>query len=52
MKNNENKSTRVTFFINDEKVASILEQLPKGVRSMFIEQAILEYSSKETNKEK
>ncbi len=52
MKNNENKSTRVTFFINDEKVASILKQLPKGVRSMFIEQAILEYSSKETNKEK
>ncbi|EAH8002289.1 hypothetical protein O1A23_001606 [Campylobacter coli] len=46
MKDNENKSTRVTFFINDEKVASILEQLPKGVRSMFIEQAILEYSSK------
>lgn len=27
MKDNENKSTRVTFFINDEKVASILEQL-------------------------
>ncbi|RTJ49309.1 hypothetical protein C3H69_09110 [Campylobacter jejuni] len=46
MKDNENKSTRVTFFMNDEKVASILEQLPKGVRSMFIEQAILEYSLK------
>lgn len=46
MKNTENKPTRITLFINDENVISILDQLPKGVKGMFIEQAILEYSSK------
>ncbi|EAH8900300.1 hypothetical protein EWX78_08680 [Campylobacter coli] len=46
MKNENNKSIRITFYVNNEKVISILEQLPKGVKGMFIEQAILEYSSR------
>lgn len=46
MKSKNNESTRITLFINDKNVLSILEQLPKGVKGMFVEQAILNYSSK------
>lgn len=36
----------IKFFPKSKEVAKILEQVPKGARSLFIEQAILDFASK------
>lgn len=41
---NANKTIKLLLSLKDKQCIKILEQLPKGIRSMYIEKAILNFS--------